>query len=621
MIKRQRTTVVLAAMAVFGWSVAPARAQNVGNPGAPPGEPPKPPSEGGPPSTDQAPPTPPAPPSDATPPPPGAAPDQLPSGTLPTPAGADQGEFPSTVFGAPAQPRKTRKKRTRDLETTVGMQPPDPDFGSEADLVSTADEDAPPARPKKWVYSLKGFLRAPMRVGIGPRQDGSPGDQLHSPPRIPGLDSDDWNYVGLAPSPTAQLHLNVSNANVSGNLIIAASTLFDSGYKDLDQIGGVSQAYVTVTSPELFGKRGGIAWTVGSFSNRYGVAGPRQNSSGYYGTYLFGRTHVAGEALTVDVDLTDDLKLVVEHGIGAKLEVVPFIQLNHNPPPPRTPYVPDQGPVAQGSNFVHHAHAALVVNDWLRVAGHYMSSWTPNDNDLDLTHTDRPEGRMTVLGGEVHVDSPTVGNAYVGYSHIDAKKILPLADGIQVLHGSTGFSFKQNYFGALPTVTVPGGNGGPLLGPGPEHDDSGTVDTVLGQYVLKLSQVLGLGPQGPDAALAVYGMLNHVKAFKTSAGKDVTVDKYKFGAELEVTPIRLLSVGVRFDRAAPDGHNADLTYSALSPRVVFHTNWLSREYVILNYTHYFLGSSVVPFAYYPYDQLVYTKTDENLITLSAIVSF
>src|SRR5262249_2439106 len=159
-----------------------------------------------------------------------------------------------------------------------------------------------------------------------------------------------------------------------------------------------------------------------------------QNSTGYFGSYLFGRTHVAGEALTADVDLTDDIELIVEHGIGAKLEFIPFIALSHNPPPPRAPYLPDQGPIPQGSNFVHHAHAAVVINDALTVAGHYMTSWTPNDGQPASAYapTTPPgppqEGRLTVVGGEVHLDSPTLGNAYAGYSHIEAKTLLPLAD-------------------------------------------------------------------------------------------------------------------------------------------------------------------------------------------------
>jgi hypothetical protein len=470
-----------------------------------------------------------------------------------------------------------------------------------------------------------------MRIGSGPRNDGTGGSQLHSPPRIPGLDSDDWSYIGLAPAPTAQLHLNVSNANVSGNLILAANTLFDSGYHDLDQIGGMSQGYVTLSWPELFGKNGGIAWTIGAFSNRYGNAGPRQSSTGYYGTYLFGRTHVSGEALTLDVDLTDDIELIVEHGFGAKLEFIPFITLIHNPPPPRAPYLPDQGPIPQGSNFVHHAHAALVINDWLRIAAHYMTSWTPNDlyvaTIAPYTTTGAPpEGRLTVVGGEIHADSPTLGSLFAGYSHIDAKKVLPLADGIQVLHGSTGFSFKQNYFGPLSTVALVGAMAAansnvPLLNPGPDRDDTGTVDTVMAEYVIKLAPLLGMSPQGPDVALALYGMLNHSTAFKLTAGKDVSVDKYKFGADLEVSPIRILSAGIRFDRVSPDGHNADVSYSALSPRVIVHTNFLSREYVILNYTHYFLGSKVVPTVAYPYDYYNYPKADPDLLTLSVAVSF
>jgi hypothetical protein len=505
------------------------------------------------------------------------------------------------------------------------MEPPDPDFGSEADLVSSADEESIGARPKKWVYTLKGFLRAPMSVGIGPRNDGEPGDQLHSPPRIIGRQSDDWNYVGLAPAPTAQLHFNVANANVSGNVILAASTFFDAGYRDLDQIGGISQAYVTISSPELFGKRGGIAWNVGAFSNRYGVAGPNENSTGYFGTYLFGRTHVAGEELTADIDLTDDIELIVEHGIGAKLEFIPFIVLSHNPPPPRAPYLPDQGPVPQGSNFVHHAHVELVINDILQVTGHYMTSWTPNDGLIAGYTTTTPpgppvsEGRLTVLGGEVHLDSPATGNAYVGYSHVDAKNLLPLADGIQVLYGSTGVSFKQNYFGRLATTSV-NVTSGPIVAPGPIPDDTGTLDTVMGQYVLRLSSLLGTAADGPDAAIAVYGMINHVKYFKGDIGKDVTIDKYKFGGEIQITPVRLVSVGARFDRVSPDGHNADLAYSAISPRLIFHSNFLSREYVILNYTHYFLGSAISTTPYTWYDPTTYTP-DPNLVTLSVAISF
>jgi hypothetical protein len=104
-------------------------------------------------------------------------------------------------------------------------------------------------------------------------------------------------------------------------------------------------------------------------------------------------------------------------------------------------------------------------------------------------------------------------------------------------------------------------------------------------------------------------------------------DKVKFGGELQVAPIEQLSLGVRFDRVMPDGGNAEVAYSALSPRVVLHSKWIGREYVILNYSRFFLGDQVRPSA--PYSQPrpaaepigSVTKPDENLISLTAMVAF
>src|SRR5262249_18975874 len=155
------------------------------------------------------------------------------------------------------------------------------DFGAEADMVSTADAPHDPPLSKKWNYALRGFLRAPMRIGIGPRTDGASGKELHAPPHMPGATSSEWNYIGVAPGPNASLYFNVENNQVSGNVILATNTFYDSGYRHLDQIGGISQAYVTFKWADAFGDLGGLALTAGSFANRYGTAGPQQQSSGF----------------------------------------------------------------------------------------------------------------------------------------------------------------------------------------------------------------------------------------------------------------------------------------------------------------------------------------------------
>src|SRR4051794_18210710 len=232
--------------------------------------------DGGAPSVGQPPGTPPSPPASGTlieaPPP-----DEGGEGTnlvVPNPAPPPGAPPAAPAAGtaaavvAPAPPPSKKKRRVKPLQTTVGLQPTAPDFGAEADLVSTADEDTANVKPKKWTYSLRGFLRAPLRIGLGPNLatgDMSDG-QLHSPPHVVGANNNDWNSVGLSPSPTASLYLSVGNALVTGTLIIASGTFFDAGYKELDQMGGISQAYVTMKFSDLFGERGGLAWTVGAFS-------------------------------------------------------------------------------------------------------------------------------------------------------------------------------------------------------------------------------------------------------------------------------------------------------------------------------------------------------------------
>jgi hypothetical protein len=596
-------------------------------------------AQGTPPETTTPPvdaPPPAAPPAESTVPP--APADTAPADAAPAPAPAPvdaapvKAEPPPTVF-PPPQTRAPKARRAKPQQSTVGMEPAAADFGAEADIVSSVGAPKPPPLNRRWNYTLRGFFRAPARVGIGPETGSTDGMQLHSPPRMVGRTDSEWNYIGVAPAPIGQLQLKVENRRVSANVILAGDMFFDAGYPNLVELGGFSQAWVTLRWPDLIGTSGGLACNVGAFSERFGMAGPQQQSSGYYGTYLFGRTHVAGESCTLDVDLSANSELILEHGVGGKIEVVPYRKAGA----PVAPYLPNQGPVPQGSTYLHHAHAAFLYKDWLRLAGHYLYTWTPDDL-VDAKLMPARTGKMTIVGGEVHTDHPVAGSGYVGYSYIDAKRILPLSDAVQVIHGGTGAVFKENYFGKLPQETATA-----LLTKNdwPGRDDSGTVQTVLAQYILRARPLFGKTDQGVDVTLAVFGMLTHIEATKSELmGRlflpgtsqpvptyELKQDRYKFGGELQFSPINTISLGARFDRVMPDGQNADVAYSAISPRFILHTNWLSREYVIVNYTKYFFGPSVRPSPPYsqpspppePFASLV--KPDDHLLSLSAMLAF
>ncbi len=289
--------------------------------------------------------------------------------------------------------------RGKSLQTSVGLPPNSLDLGSEADILGVRDQREMAALLERWSFSMKGSIRAPMRVGFGRRNDGQPGTEMHALPRIVGLGSGDWNYVGLAPNASVTLGIVVANPIVSGTIILGTSHLSDPSYKVIDDVG-LDQAYLTFKFPKAFGNRGGIALMTGIFSERYGLSGPYQKSSGYYSTYLFGRTHQAGESLTFDIDLSPKVELILQNGIGAKTEAVPFFATSGATPngPPEADFFPGQQSQPYGSTFVQHTHAALLYDDWLRVSANYLSSYSPDDNTLARGHI--APARLAVAGGE-----------------------------------------------------------------------------------------------------------------------------------------------------------------------------------------------------------------------------
>lgn len=488
----------------------------------------------------------------------------------------------------------TQLPRTKTLRTSLGMEPSQADFG-EGDLVTSVGTPSSARPPKKWNLSMHGFFRAPALLGIGPRNDGTEGRELHSPPRVVGADPGEWNAVGLTPEPVATFFMAVENRNVKGTLIMSSDTFFDPGFQDLVKMGGIDQGYVTVRLPDVFGNRGGLAFRVGAFSNRYGNAGPNQQSTGYYGASLFGRTHVGGYAATVDYDLTSNLRLVGEQGFGTKLDVQQFEPPDDNPP--LAPYLPYQGPVPQGSNFVHHAHLGLEFDEKFRFAIHHLMSLSPNDRGAVGVETE--SARLSVLGAELAVDHPLFGNGFLGYSRTDAKDILPLANGLEVMRSESGYDFARNFFPQdLENPELP--------------EATGTVDTILAQYILRLRPLLGQTGAGPDVAWAVYGMFNHI-----TTPTDFEQDRFKFGTEVQVAPLSFMTVGARYDFVRPDGSNGERGYSAISPRMLFHSTFMSREYILLSYSHYFLGDDAFPSA--PYADLA--EADPDQFSVSAVLSF
>lgn len=598
----------------------------------------------------------------------------------------------------------------------AGLSPSLPQVTGGTNLSSRQAEDLSPSTggaADEWKFQFHGYFRAPLRASFGaptpvdqpsiyadpvtmaspphsispyaPGATAPPGTQMHSTPRIVGFAYYGWDYTNTVGGPWSQLNFSYGNSRVTGTVIVDAYNQTDGSYKNLQAQQGIDQVFLTTNVPEAFGDHGGLVVNIGTFANRYGVAG--KYDAGMYETYLFGRTHVAGltaSANLANLDSAGDWSLVLEGGLGQKLDAVPFmnnqnyqifmnIPIGQNYGSPylsdRSPdYLPWAGSVPVGSTYLHHEHLVAKYKSLLTFGLHYLFTWTPDDNwsPVNSMQTDRAmgtalagmaqsitprsqgpiQGSMAVMGGEVKLSGGVYGDGYLGYSHIDARNINALAESLEVVHSKGGPSFKEVYFGRTYN-----GHTGVYSGP---QNETGTVDNISLQYAFSLGQYArypeDFWGDGTDLVLTVFGLLSIVdsKAPPISIALaptnpalgnvahdwNMSTKKLKFGADAIYTPLSWIGVGARLDVVQPDLDSAysrtpppannpratignpggsDLSFTQLTGRLVFKTEFLTHETITLLYAHYFLGRAAYPA--FPYEWVA--KADADAVSLAA----
>ncbi|MDD9932154.1 MAG: hypothetical protein OXT09_01045 [Myxococcales bacterium] len=514
------------------------------------------------------------------------------------PAGAKPAQPPAEAPPAPApvtvEPDDAEEPARRRRGSGLGIDPGRAQTGDllvgEADAPVFVETDS----KDDWKFEFHGFLRVPVRAGFGTAAttntedpDSLPG-KIHVPPQIPDGTFTDWQYTGNLPGPWTELRFSYGNSRVTANVQLGAYNVTDAGYRNLQAQLGINQAFLTIDGSDLFGSRGGILWTVGAFSNRYGTAG--KYDAGKYDTYLFGRTHAAGETLTAFYDVADDWRLTFEHGVGAKLE--PPVLVSGLP---EAPYLPYAGPVEVGSTLLHHAHVGATYDEAVTFALHYLTSWTD-----DARLADQVDGRITTVGAEVKLDAGIFGQGFLGFSRLTSEDPLRVDGAIEVLHSIAGWNLRDNYFGT--GADAPDGNG--------------TVDTLLWQYSYSFA-TLAYHPddfwgQAPDLIATFFGMLNMVDGTDPEFAEAET--KLKLGGELTYTPLSWLGISGRYDLVQPDMDQSEQSFHALSPKLILRTHFLAHEQIVLQYTRYIYGDEVR--TAWPHGGLA---PDEDALMLSAIM--
>jgi hypothetical protein len=533
--------------------------------------------------------------------PPGAQPGTAPGSEKPaTPVdkpSAEQGD----KDGEGAEPdTENTAAELRPSRQGLGMDPGALNFG---DLVlpPPPGSQVTPGSLKEYQLNFHGYLRAPMLIGwaSGDKQPAgvSEGIKLHSPPRIPDAAYTDWRYTNNLGGPWTELMFTYGNSRVFGTVQIASYNLSDASYKDLTAQLGINQAWLTVNLDDLFGDRGGIRWNIGGFSDGYGRSG--RYDAGQYGTYIFGRTHATGETLSAFYDVSDSLTVQFEHGVGARLAAFPF-----TPNGPMASYLPYGGPKQQLPTMLHHAHLGFTWADKLQFAAHYMTTWTQSQ---ELPN--EPDGRISTYGAELRLINSRFGFGWLGYSRLTAKDAIWVGGALQAIHSQEGWNLAENYFGE-PELTTPKGSAAA---------GNGDIDTVSAEYTFSLATFMrypeAFWGQGPDVLVSVYGMFNkiHPKGPSMSSVPFPTA-KLKTGAEITYTPLYWLGAGLRVDLVQPNMDDSRESFQAFSPRLLFRTEFVSHEQIILQYTRYHLGQRTK--LSYPYDSMKFNP-DPNVLSLIA----
>jgi hypothetical protein len=521
--------------------------------------------------------------------------------------------------------------------------PPNPDMAEAGALTGTPNPSAlDAAAGDGWRFSFHGFTRSPLRIGVGNRPQcpagaaagtpvtasgslnpaagvaqvpcagaGQSTTALHSP-FVPDSQYLDWRYDRQQEYDWTELFFNYGNSLVTATVAIMGFGFSDAEYIAYNNAStqlGIAQGYVTI-HPDLGLRSLRLQAKVGSFWDKYGMAG--EYDAGKYDTYMFGRTHQTGETIEAEYDVSD-VTLRLSHGIGTRAEQIAFTQLQAG-----NPTLPSGNENNYpGFTLLQHLHAGVSYKNLLDVNAHYLSSWAQDYRAVGVSNGALTDGQIQVYGAEVRLKPGGVGGRlYAAYSHIQASNPQAVGPVVEAVHSLGGGNYESgngildNFLGCSAPVagtTTTNTFGGfcetTQNSLGATH---GSIDTVEVQYdysfgalYRKLATGEGFWGSGWDVNLSLFGMYSAVSSSLTTqqTGSSLQGDgvkKLKYGGDLVVAPLPWLGIGVRADFVQPTNVDTSQNFFVISPKLMFHTKWVTHEEITLWYSHYSYGSAVLP---------------------------
>lgn len=457
----------------------------------------------------------------------------------------------SSAWGETAKEEAAKQELPR-----LGMQPGEPQLRSARPNVPLGID---PKTSEEDVLDFHGYVLLPARVGVLKREDPGPAQSdiaLHSPPRVP-QELRAFEYLGVIPDPWVQLNFTYGNSLVAATAILSATTLTDAdGLYDPRRQLGVNDAFVAVNLTEPLGFPVDIK--VGAITGRYGAMGAYD--AGRYATPLIARTNLIGEQITA-AKTFGDWTVAIEQGLGGQLGRPPdgLVPAGWN----------DFADPNVGASFVNHLHGGLAYSDFAHLGLHYLAAWSQDDTVQQGTI---PDGHISVLGADLRFTMGSAGHLYAGVAQTSLTNSESVSGVIEVLNARGGPELTREYLG-------------------PESDGDGSLLTFGAQYDMSVARLIYgelFTGESPDILVSGFGLATKV------ASDDPEYDdtlKLKVGFEGTYTMTSWFGASARVDHVRlSDGDHSAMT--VISPRLLFHTDWQSRDEIALQYSHFVTGSDV-----------------------------
>jgi hypothetical protein len=480
-------------------------------------------------------------------------------------------------------PAFAKDKEKAPVLPRLGMDPGEPQVRSAPPALPFA---IPPATSKEYVLDFHGYLLLPLRLGLNEREhpgDGQSALVLHAPPLIP-QDYRRFQYTAVVPDPYIQLGFTYGNRVVAGTAILAATTAYDAeaAYDPVRQLG-VRAAYVSLNLAEPVGIP--LQLRVGAMAHRYGSMGAFD--SGRYATPLIARVNAIGETATAAFELSEGITLVLEQGIGGQLGRMPSALASSG--------WNDFADPDAGASFVNHVHAGLGLFQRVQLGAHYITAFTQDDQYLDQATAD---GRITVLGADARLTAGPYGHLYLGAARTEAVNANSVSGIIEVLNARGGRGLTNEYFGEA-------------------SNGDGALTTFGAQYDLSLSNLLFpedyIG-KNSDVLVSLFGIGTSVES--DDPERDGVL-KLKAGTELTYNITSWFGTSGRVDHVRLDNEFNRRSFNTYTARLLFHSDWQSRDEFALSYSHFVYGNEVYASRGYPPVDQPSLNPDRHVFSLSA----